>query len=207
MTDEEIVRAVQSGDRELFAELHRRHYQKVWRFARRSLLEGEAADDVACETFLRAYSSIDRFRVRRDGGFLAFLFRIATNLMADRARRLAHGTPVSFDDEEDWAGRLPDEAPPPLEQVLHQERVRRVRDALGRLPLPDRQILLLAYEGELSAREVMQAMGKPSVTAVTSHLHRALTKLRNLLATDDYFRPVTGGDSGVANPVSQDPGG
>ncbi|MBW3621872.1 MAG: sigma-70 family RNA polymerase sigma factor [Armatimonadetes bacterium] len=208
MTDEEIVKQVQDGDRRLFAELHRRHYQKVWRFARRSLLDAEAANDIASDTFLRAYGSIDRFRVRRDGGFLSFLFRIASNLMADRARRLSHGATVSLDDEDDWANRLPDDEPAPLEQFLHQERIARVRDALTRLSVADRQILLLAYEQGLSAKEVAQVMGKPSVTAVTSHLHRALTKLRQLLSTDDYFSVTAdGGDSHVAHPSNPGSGG
>jgi RNA polymerase sigma-70 factor (ECF subfamily) len=206
LTDEEIVQRVQAGDRPLFAELHRRHYQKVWRFARRSLLNAEAAEDVACDTFLRAYGSIDRFRVRRDGGFLSFLVRIASNLIVDRARRLSNAGSVSLDDEEDWASRLPDESPQPLEQLLQHERVSRVRDALTRLSLSDRQILLLAYEQGLSAKEVAQVMDKPSVTAVTSHLHRALTKLRTLLSNDDYFTPTTGGDVGVETSSSPDIG-
>jgi RNA polymerase sigma-70 factor (ECF subfamily) len=208
VTDEEIVQEVQSGDRQLFAELHRRHYQKVWRFARRSLLDADAADDVACETFLRAYGSINRFRVRRDGGFLSFLFRIASNLIVDRARRTTTGSAVSLDDEEDWANRLPDEeTQPPLEQLLQRERVDRVREALTRLSLSDRQILLLAYEQGLSAKEVAQVMGKPSITSVTSHLHRALTKLRALLAHDEYFSSSTGGVSHVENSISPDAGG
>lgn len=210
MTDEEIVKQVQAGDRRLFAELHRRHYQKVWRFARRSLLDAEAANDIASEAFLRAYGSIDRFRVRRDGGFLSFLFRIASNLMADRARRLSHGSTVSLDDEDDWANRLPDDDPAPLEQFLQQERITRVREALTRLSVSDRQILLLAYEQGLSAKEVAQVMGKPSVTAVTSHLHRALTKLRSLLSADDYFthpNSTLRGDSDVANSASPESGG
>jgi RNA polymerase sigma-70 factor (ECF subfamily) len=208
VTDEEIVQQVQSGDRRLFAELHRRHYQKVWRFARRSLLDADAADDVACETFLRAYGSVDRFRVRRDGGFVSFLFRIASNLIVDRSRRMTTSAALSLDDEEDWANRLPDEETPlPLDQLLQRERILRMREALTRLSLSDRQILLLAYEQGLSAKEVAQVMGKPSVTSVTSHLHRALTKLRSILAHDDYFSSSTGGVSRVENTISPDAGG
>ncbi len=192
MTDEEIVKRVQAGDRRLFAELHHRHYQKVWRFARRSMLDPESANDIASEAFLRAYNSIDRFRVRRDGGFLSFLFRIASNLMADQSRRLAHRAAVSLDDEEDWANRLPDEGPAPLDQYLQEERVARVREALTLLSLPDRQILLLAYEQGLTTKEVVQALGKPSETATTSHLHRALKKLKKILAGDEYFQTPVG---------------
>lgn len=189
MTDEEVIRRVQRGDRRCFEELHRRYYQKVWRFAKRSLTDNELASDVASETFLRAFRSIDRFSVRKNATFAAWLFRIAANLMADLSRRAPKAPSVSLDEQQEFCDRLPDGQPVPLDQLLYQERLNRVREALERLPYSDRQILCLAYEDRLSIKEIAVVMGKPSSTAVTSHLHRALTKLRHTLLNDRYFVP------------------
>ncbi len=196
MTDEEIVQRIQLGDRRLFEELHRRYYARIWRFARRTLLNDEAANDVASETFIRAYRAIDRYQIRRDGGFLAFLFRIARNLMTDMLRKTPPQPTLSLDGEENLQERLTlENGGDPLEMALREERRRRVREALARLPEADRQVILLAYEADLSRREVAVIMGKPSVTAVTSHLHRALNKLRELLLQDEYFQTEQRGDS------------
>jgi RNA polymerase sigma-70 factor (ECF subfamily) len=181
MTDEDIVKRVQSGDRMAFVELHKRYYQRIWRYVRRSVVDPDTASDIASETFLRAYRSIDRFKVRRDGSFSAFLFRIASNLLTDRARRQPKFQQVSLEDVQDLVEHVPSEEPIPLEQILQEERIARVRRALAQLPLSDRQIILLSYEKGLSVKEIASIMGKPSSTAVTSHLHRALCKLRNLL--------------------------
>ncbi len=189
MSDEEVIRRVQRGDRRCFEELHRRYYQKVWRFAKRSLADPETASDVASETFLRAFRSIDRFSVRRNATFAAWLFRIAANLMADLSRRAPRTAAVSLDEQKEFCERLPDGQPPPLERILYEEKLRRVREAIDRLPYSDRQILCLSYEERLSIKEIAVVMGKPSTTAVTSHLHRALTKLRHLLLSDRYFVP------------------
>lgn len=198
MTDEEIVRLVQSGDRRAFADLHDRYYQRVWRFARRSVLDPDTASDIASETFLRAYRAIDRFQVRKNASFAAFLFRIAANLMADRARRQVHAQQqVSLEEVEDLAERVPSDEPPPLEKVLQAERVARVRQALARLPASDRQVVLLSYERGLSVKAIASIMGKPSSTAVTSHLHRALCKLRDILTRDEAFGPPMGGVESV----------
>ncbi|HEY3285130.1 MAG TPA: sigma-70 family RNA polymerase sigma factor [Armatimonadota bacterium] len=192
MSDEEVIRRVQRGDRRCFEELHRRYYQKVWRFAKRSLVDPELASDVASETFLRAFRSIDRFSVRRNATFAAWLFRIAANLMADLSRRAPRMPSVSLDEQGELCERLADGQPIPLDQILYQEKLHRVREAVERLPFSDRQILCLSYEDRLSIKEIAVVMGKPSATAVTSHLHRALTKLRHLLLNDRYFVPEDG---------------
>ncbi|MGQ9524950.1 MAG: RNA polymerase sigma factor [Armatimonadota bacterium] len=197
MTDEEIVRLVQSGDRLAFVELHRRYYQRIWRYARRSAVDPDTASDIASEVFLRAYRNIDRFKIRRDGSFGAFLFRIATNLLADRARRQPKVQQVSIDEVQDLVEHVPSTEPVPLDRILQEERIARVRKSLARLPMSDRQIVLLSYEKGLSVKEIASIMGKPSLTAVTSHLHRALCKLRDMLSNDEASEHCEGEDEGV----------
>jgi len=74
-----------------------------------------------------------------------------------------------------------------LEKILQEEKVDRVRAAMDNLPLSDREILTLAYQQNLSLKEIARVTGKPSVSAVTSHLHRAVSKLRTLIRADEYF--------------------
>src|SRR5438270_13755014 len=68
-----------------------------------------------------------------------------------------------------------------LEAVLRHEEVRHIREALAQLSPSDREIITLSYDRELSCREIMEVMGKPSITAVTTHLYKAMKRLRQLV--------------------------
>jgi RNA polymerase sigma factor (sigma-70 family) len=187
MTDEAIIRKVQAGDLALFGELHKRYYRRVWGYLHRSAVDEETAKDLAAETFLNAYKAIGSYRVREDGRFGAFLLKIARNLLIDHLRSRRPLTFGSLENEEGQTVDLPEGGPSLLEQILKEERVDRVRAALDRLSVSDREILTLAYQQELSLKEIASVTGKPSVSAVTSHLHRALTKLREAVRQDEFF--------------------
>lgn len=187
MTDAWIIRRVQAGDLALFGELHKRYYRRVWGFVYRCLSDDEAAKDIAAETFLNAYRAIGHYEVRQNGQFGPFLLRIARNLIIDHQRRRQPFAVSSLEAEDGSSRDLPDDGPTMLEMVLREERMDRVRAAMDQLPLKDREILALAYQQNLSLKEIMGLLDKPSVSAVTSHLHRAVSRLRRLIRADEYF--------------------
>lgn len=78
-----VARAVSGGDA-AFTALFHRYYERVRAFAYRIVLEGQAADDVAQETFIRAARHLPS--MREGQAFLAWLFRIAANAARDQLR-------------------------------------------------------------------------------------------------------------------------
>lgn len=208
MTDEVIIRRVQAGDLALFGELHKRYYKRVWGYLHRCLGDVEASKDLASDTFVNAYRAIGHYEVRHEGRFGPFLLKIARNLLIDyqRARRPWVFSALEFEDGP--AMDLPDDGPSLLERILQEERVERIREAVGQLPDADKEILALAYQQDLSLKEIADITGKPSVTAVTSHLHRAVSKLRRLVSADEYFdTPNTPEPSEKRKGGSKRPGG
>ncbi len=108
MDDAAAVKRVLAGDREAFADLVREHGPGVLRLAARMLPSRELAEDVAQETFLRAYSNLARYDPRYP--FRSWLYRIASNLCVDALRRWkAAPSSVSIDvvAEGDVAGGSP----------------------------------------------------------------------------------------------------
>ncbi|NCO34920.1 MAG: hypothetical protein GW893_13805, partial [Armatimonadetes bacterium] len=85
----------------------------------------------------------------------------------------------------------------PLEQMLRREMIERVRQSVAKLPPDHQQIIHLAFDRDLSSGDIMQIMNKSSITAVTSHLHRTMKRLKTVLEQDGYFIDATskGGDS------------
>lgn len=182
-SDEEIMRRVQAGNAELFHLIFERHFSRIDSFVRRSLGDPESSEDVVADVFIRALQSAGRYEVDRGMPYLSYLYGIARHAVRDRLSQAVR--------ERDRAAE-PEEAPPdpartPLQEMLRREADERLRSALTRLPPDHRQIIQLAYDEELSARDIAHIMDKPSVSAVTSHLHRALQALRRIVEAEGYF--------------------
>jgi RNA polymerase sigma-70 factor (ECF subfamily) len=80
-----LIEQAQSGDREAFEQLVRRHDRDILRLAFHMLGNREEAREVFQETFLKAYRSLNRFRF--ESSFYTWIYRIATNVSLDHLRK------------------------------------------------------------------------------------------------------------------------
>jgi RNA polymerase sigma-70 factor (ECF subfamily) len=161
-----VARVVAGDDRRAFAELVRRHQSAVRGLLRR-LCAGDAAqaDDLAQETFLRAYRSL---RTWRGGARLStWLCAIAHNAWASQARRAPAPEPPE-----------PEPARPAAEAGLERWDLLR---ALALLREEERSALALAYGQDLTHEEAAEILRCPLGTLKTRIL-RGKEKLRRLLA-------------------------
>jgi RNA polymerase sigma-70 factor, ECF subfamily len=156
-------------DAQAFDALYRGSVGDVHAYALSLLGERSAAEDVTALAFERLY----RARARLDRGRgtpRALLFTIARNAAIDELRRRRRQSPVELVEQ---AQDLD-----PTEAIEHVERRERVRGALAKLSLRDREIVLLKFHGQLSNVELARALGI-SESNVGSRLHRALERLRS----------------------------
>ena len=156
-----IVRVLADDDRHAFAEPIRRHQSDVRALLRRLAGDAALADDLAQETFLRAYRSLAQFR----GGarFGSWLYRIATNAFLAQARR-----PVALPEEP---------GPATMDGVLLRHDLTR---ALAELRPEERAAIALTYGQELTHEEAAELLEWPLGTLKT-HVLRAKDKLRSRL--------------------------
>jgi RNA polymerase sigma-70 factor, ECF subfamily len=185
-SDEEIIARVQRGRTSEYLILFDRYYARVENYARRHLQHTEAARDVASETFLRAYRNVQRFRIGEGITYLGYLLMICRRLILTEHAQQRRAHLVSLEDSPE-AERLSDTACLPLAQLLEGERQQMIQGALDHLPDDDREIIYLAFERDLSRRDIAEILGKPSVSAVTSHLYRAMQKLKRVVTAQGYF--------------------
>lgn len=194
ISDEGIVARVQDGEKGAFEQIFQRHYCGIRSYLLHSL-NGEDADDLSVEVFVRAYQGLSRFNRKSDGSFTAYLYTIARNLMRDASRRrgawgggrVEVSLPEASDAEPDGDLSLVEDL------VVSEETATRIRDALQCLPPDDREVIVLSYQEELSARDIMAVTNKPSEAAVRQHLCRALRRLRALVRQDSYFAEESAG--------------
>jgi len=156
-----------------FEALYRRYAHDVYRFAFFLCGEHGAAEDIASETFVRAWNASGKIRAATAK---AYLFTIARNCHLEGLRRArsrgggqAGGREVPDESLRDTGAR-PDAA------AAGRSELARVMAALAELPELDRAVLLLRAQEELSYEEIAQATGL-SLAAVKVRIHRARRRL------------------------------
>ena len=175
LDERDLVERARS-DPDAFAELYRAHASRVHGLAWRRLGSREAAEDVTSATFERAWRSLPTFRWR-DGGFPAWLLRIAANEVTDHIRREARaksdrGQRALADLAATGTGPAPDETFSGDDPGL--------RDAMARLRPRYAEALTLRYFAGLDAVGAAAALKcSPRTFAVV--LHRAHEALRGAL--------------------------
>ncbi len=170
--ERDLARRASAGDRRAFAALYDRNVDAVYRYAYFRLRIDAEAEDVTSEVFHRALVAMPRFEPRRP--FLAFLYTIARNVMADRVRR--ERPQASFDD----ALAHPSDAPGPEDLATTGDDVRRLRSAIARLTPLQHEVIVLRYLESRSTKETAMVTGKPEST-IRGIQMRALAALRELL--------------------------
>lgn len=177
--DEEIIRRVQQGDAKLFSVIFERYYRRLERFIRQLGLPEPDLEDALSETFSRAFSRVQSFNPDAGARYVSYLYAIARNLVTDRLRERGRMPEMNLL-EDIWQEPDPKQEAPE-QTLLRSEEVRRIREAIQRLSPSDREIITLSYDRELSCREIMAVMGKPSITSVTTHLYKAMKRLREIV--------------------------
>src|SRR5262245_60215601 len=99
---EDTLARAQAGDREAFHDLYLAHHASVYRYACGETGNEDDARDVVQETFVRAWGALARFR--GESSLLHWLFRIARNLVIDRARARKRRRETSLDAPLDESG-------------------------------------------------------------------------------------------------------
>jgi RNA polymerase sigma-70 factor (ECF subfamily) len=165
-----IARVIVDDDHHAYGELVRRHQSSVRGLLRQlTRTDITLADDLAQETFLRAYKNIRRFR--GEAKFSTWLYRIAYNCFREHARRRKELVAL---DEAQWESEMdPQTTDPALKHDLAH--------ALSLLPLPERTAVLLCCQNGLSHEEAARVLEIPLGTVKTNVL-RGREKLKRTLA-------------------------
>ncbi len=156
-----------------FERVYDEYHVRIRRYLVR--LGGSAdADDLTQETFVRVSRGLSGFR--GDASLSTWIYRIATNVVHDRARRpdfQLHARAAE-------PGALSTLSTMPIVEVARQEMSECVRDYVDQLPPEYRTVVVLSEFEELPDREIAAVLGI-SLEAAKVRLHRARARLRELL--------------------------
>ncbi len=189
--DQLLVERVQAGDLRAFDLLVRRYQSRITAVISRFVRDWSECQDVAQESFIRAYRAIGNFR--GDSQFYTWLYKIAGNtakkhLVAQKQR--PPGDDVQIEDAElfDVGFQMKDTATPERE-LMRQEIERTVLATVDALPEELRTAITLREIDGLSYEEIAQKMDCP-IGTVRSRIFRARE------AIDEQLRPLLHDDEG-----------
>jgi RNA polymerase sigma factor (sigma-70 family) len=186
-SDEELIADYLAGDEAAFGMLTARHLGGVYTFALRLVGDSAAAEDIAQETFLKAWKSLKKYD-ERSSKFKTWMLRIARNTAIDYLRKKKH-VPLSAFDNESGSNVLAETvaadeelAPQALERL---DDARELHAVLELLPPKHREILLLYYSSDHTFEEIALMLEEPANTVKSRH-RRALAALREIIAPNHY---------------------
>jgi len=179
--EQALVARLRAGDQSAYRQVVDAYKDRLITVIARVAGAGPDAEDLAQETFLKAFAAIGRFDGR--SALFTWLYRIAVNTARDWSDHRRRRPTVPLHGPEGLLVEpLAPDGPPDDEAVRREER-QAVRRALQRLPEPFRTTLVLREMEGLSYEAIADALDV-SIGTVESRIFRARCKLRALLEED-----------------------
>jgi RNA polymerase sigma-70 factor (ECF subfamily) len=181
-TDTELVESVLKGAHERFSELIRRYKSLVTTYCYSRVGQRETAEDLAQETFVRGFQSLDH--LKKPSAFYGWLLSIAHNVCIDYIRNKSRTVPLETYGDKDSQGQILLENKKDIsviEKMSNDELREQILAAINSLTEDYRVTLVLRHVNGQSCEEIAETLNI-SMGTVTSRLSRAHKQLREKLA-------------------------
>ena len=176
ISNSELVRKSQLGDKAAFEQLVIRHQDLVFSLAYKLTGNREMANDVAQEAFIRAWKAIEKFR--GDSTFSTWIYRITVNTAWTLRKKAKKHNTLNIDDT--YEPIVIDEKKDPELVAINSDLSSVLINALDKIPIEQRIIVELKNIEGRSHKEIADYLDI-SVTAAKVRIHRAHQKLRQIL--------------------------
>src|SRR2546423_2037437 len=152
-TDERLLIEAAQRDRARFAEIYEEYFELVYAYVARRVRNRSTAEDLTSDVFHKALAHLPKFKWT-GAPFAAWLFRIASNLIADGAKREAREGNATVDQSSRAIEAL---APAKQSQQIDlemNERRARLFKLVEELPEDQRRVIVMRFAEEMSVREI-----------------------------------------------------
>src|SRR5437763_1611834 len=179
-----LVEAAQQ-DRARFADVYEEYFEVVYAYVARRLRNREATEDITSEVFRKALASLPRFKWT-GAPFGAWLLRIASNVIADRAKRAAREQRA----ESSLTVRLLPRQQAQESDLEDAERHAHLFRMVSELSDDQQRVVMMRFAEAKSIREIATELDR-SEGAVKQLQFRALENVRKKLTTEDAEEELT----------------
>lgn len=184
---ETLMTRMAAGDVKAFELLIEGWQGRAYRFAYRIFRDRHIAEDVSQELFFKLFRSASRYQPA--GKFKTYFYKVLNNLCLDTLRRMNKKSLPDFQSYENPVldGFADEQGRPSPEAAAELSEERRlVREAIGKLPLPQRRVIVLRELEELKYREIAEVLHL-SLNEVKVLIHRGRKSLLKILERSPLF--------------------
>ena len=168
-----------------FETIVKKYEKMIYNLAFTKTQNRENAQDISQECFLRAYKMLRGYRT--DSAFSTWIYKICQNLIFDFFRKNKKIKTVSLSVPDDESGDdeikekdIADYDSEPSEQIIREEKIKKIREIINSLPEDLREIIVLRDLQNLSYTQISEMLGV-EIGTVKSRLNRAREKLKSYI--------------------------
>lgn len=180
--DSILISQALKGEQTAYGQLLKKYQGAIFSFIYKIIQEKNDAEDLAQETFIKAFSSLPLFN--NEFAFSTWLFKIASNNCIDYLRKKRLKTYSIDKPIESKDGTVPHDLPDPFinpeTEYIESERRSQIDRAIARLPKKYQVIIVMRHKEEKSYEEISEALHIP-IGTVKARIFRAREKLKKLL--------------------------
>jgi RNA polymerase sigma-70 factor, ECF subfamily len=178
--EKEIIERHLGGDEAAFSEIVKIYLRPIYNFIFRFVNDRDMAEDLAQETFVKAWKKMKQYNAERN--FKTWIFTIAKNTTFDWFKKKKEVPFSRFIDEEgeNWLENIEDENFLPDEVLERKNIAEELEKILEKIPLHYRVILILQYKEDFTLHEIAEILDEPYNTIKSRH-RRGLEKLNKFL--------------------------
>ena len=183
--DQNAISAYKNGEANALEPIIEKYKRPLFSFILKMSDGREDADEIFQEVWFRAIKNIHRFHT---GNFLSWLFRIAHNLMIDRARRGWRSVSLqqqrsNAPDSPGYEDQLPASGITPAEEAAGHDIGLRVEAAIDRLATQKKKVFFMRTYADTPFKEIAK-LQRCSINTCLARMQYAVSKLRSLLEAD-----------------------
>lgn len=173
LTDEELAERFRAGEKNTSFSMLVERYQRRIYFSARRMVNGDHddADEIAQETFVKAYEALANFR--GESKFYTWLYRIMMNNVIHRGRKQKVRKTISIDEVADV---LEASEGQPHGELEREETKKLIEEAIATLPPKQREVFMLRFYDELPYEEIAHIVGT-SVGGLKANYFHAVKKI------------------------------
>lgn len=181
VSDQKLLNCYLSGDRNAISQLIERHSRRVRDYIQMMVKDGDVADDIFQETFIKAVRVIDEGRYTDNGRFLSWILRIAHNQVIDHFRAQKQNRQLNEAEAGyDVLGTLRLAERTVEDEIVCEQIASDVRRMVELLPDEQREVVMMRYYSGLSFKEIAEQTGVNINTAL-GRMRYALINLRKMI--------------------------
>ena len=181
LADEQLVSLYQEGNNSAFDTLLKRYQQKVFSYLLYSVKNQELAEDLFQDVFMKIVVRIKSGQYAENGKFSSWMMRIVHNHLIDYYRTTPTGLVISNDESEVDLFNNADIAVNENreKEMIDQQTLIEIKELIATLPDPQREVLLMRVQDELSFKEIAEKTNC-SINTALGRMRYAILNLRHM---------------------------